>query len=366
MSWEGRLLPAVAAASCFVLGLAATAVARRVALRIGFVDRPGGHKSHTAVIPYGGGSAILLAAWAPIAALVAGALLTPPETIESWFGVAVRDYVGGIASRATPTLVLLGGALVLHLMGLRDDLRPLGPYTKLAVIAVVAFCVAQFGDVRVAILLGPGSSLAITVAWIVIVTNAFNFLDNMDGLSAGVACICCAVLVACGMIAGQVLVPSLAGMFAGAIAGFLVFNFPPARIFMGDGGSLVIGYMLAVVSVLTTYYDTGGGRPPFSLAMPVIVLAVPLYDFVSVVVIRLLEGKNPMKGDQRHFSHRLVDRGLSRRAAVLTIYLATAATAILATLLPTAGLAQTLTILTSVVLVLSMIATLEMPLRKRT
>lgn len=365
MTWEGRLLPAAGAAVCFVLGLVATAIARRVALRIGFVDRPGGHKSHSDVVPYGGGSAIFLAAWGPIAALVIGAWLLPPAWIESVFGVAVRDYVGGIAVRATPALVLLGGALTLHVLGLRDDVRPLGPYIKLAVIAAVAFCVAQYGDVRVAIVLGPGSSLAITVAWIVIVTNTFNFLDNMDGLSAGVACICAVVLVACGMIAGQVLVPSLAGMFAGAIAGFLVFNFPPARIFMGDGGSLVIGYMLAIVSVLTTYYDTGAGRPPFSLAMPVIVLAVPLYDFVSVVILRLLEGKNPMKGDQRHFSHRLVERGISRRAAVLTIYLATAATALLATLLPTAGLPQTLTILTAVVLVLAMIATLEMPLRKR-
>ena len=135
-------------------------------------------------------------------------------------------------------------------------------------------------------------------------------------------------------MAGQVLVPALGCVFLGASAGFLIFNFPPARIFMGDAGSLVVGYMLATVSVLTTYFQSGHGTPPYALAMPLVILAIPLYDFTSVVIIRLLEGRNPMKGDQRHFSHRLVERGLSRRFAVLTIYLATATTGLAATLLP--------------------------------
>ena len=153
-------------------------------------------------------------------------------------------------------------------------------------------------------------------------------------------------------------------VFLGAMGGFLAFNFPPARIFMGDAGSLPIGYSLAVLSVLTTYYESGSGAPPYALAMPLVILAVPLYDFGSVVVIRLFEGRNPMKGDQRHFSHRLVDRGLSRRFAVLTIYLATAATGLCATLLPDATPRETLTIGVIVLAVLAIIAILEMPLRK--
>jgi UDP-GlcNAc:undecaprenyl-phosphate GlcNAc-1-phosphate transferase len=260
--------------------------------------------------------------------------------------------------------VILAGGVVLHLLGLWDDLRPLGALPKLGVMAIVGLLVSVVGEVRIAEMWGPVASVLLTTAWIVVVTNAFNFLDNMDGLSAGVACICAAFLVVCGVMAGQVLVPGLACIFLGAMLGFLFFNFPPARIFMGDAGSLLVGYMLAVVAILTSYYESGSGRPPFALAMPLVVLAVPLYDFTSVVIIRLLEGRNPLRGDQRHFSHRLVERGLSRRSAVLTIYLATAATGLGATLLPEAGLREAVTIVALVALVLLIIAILEVPLRQ--
>ena len=169
----------------------------------------------------------------------------------------------------------------------------------------------------------------------------------------------------CGLMAGQVLVPALAAVFLGAVGGFLIFNFPPARIFMGDAGSLVLGYVIATTSVLTTYYRSAAGVPPYALAMPLVILAIPLYDFASVVVIRLLEGRNPMEGDQRHFSHRLVERGLSRRFAVLTIYLAAATTGLAATLLPGADLRRTITIGTMVLMVLAIVAILEAPLRRK-
>jgi len=237
---------------------------------------------------------------------------------------------------------------------------------KLLVIVLVALFVATVGRVRIAEFAGVPLSVLGTTLWFVVIVNAFNFLDNMDGLSAGVAGICLLFITVCGLMAGQVLVPALGCVFLGAVAGFLVFNFPPARIFMGDGGSLVVGYMLATVSVLTTYFHSGAGVPPYALAMPLVILAVPLYDFVSVVVIRLREGRNPMKGDQRHFSHRLVERGLSRRFAVLTIYLATATTGLAATLLPGADLRRTITIGVIVLLVLAIIAILEAPLRKET
>jgi UDP-GlcNAc:undecaprenyl-phosphate GlcNAc-1-phosphate transferase len=165
-------------------------------------------------------------------------------------------------------------------------------------------------------------------------------------------------------MAEQVFVPVLACIFLGAVLGFWVFNFPPARIFMGDSGSLVVGYMLATTSVMTTYFRSGTDTPPYALAMPLVILAVPLYDFVSVVGIRLAEGRNPLRGDQRHFSHRLVDRGLSRRFAVMTIYLATATTGLTATLLPGADLRRTLTVAFIVMMVLGIIAILESPARK--
>jgi UDP-GlcNAc:undecaprenyl-phosphate GlcNAc-1-phosphate transferase len=135
---------------------------------------------------------------------------------------------------------------------------------------------------------------------------------------------------------------------------------------MGDAGSLMIGYMLGIVSIMTTYYQSGaGGDSPYALAIPLVVLAVPLYDFASVMVIRISEGRNPMRGDQRHFSHRLVERGLSRRAAVLTIYLATATTGLAATLLPSADLRETITIGVLVAMVLWIVAILESPPRRK-
>ena len=354
----------VACSAGLLLALVFTPLAMRVARRIDFVDHPGGRKSHDKATPYGGGSAIFLASWLPTIVLLLMAALLPTEWLLRFLGASIEPYIGGLRERIPTTLLILAGGVVLHVLGLLDDVHPLGAVAKLVVMTAAGLVVSAVGGVRIAEFLGPVASIILTTVWIVVVTNAFNFLDNMDGLSAGVACICTAFLVICGIMAGQILVPGLACIFLGAMLGFLVFNFPPARTFMGDGGSLLIGYMLAVVSILTSYYESGSGGPPFALAMPLVVLAVPLYDFVSVVMIRLAEGRNPLKGDQRHFSHRLVDRGLSRRAAVLTIYLATAATGLGATLLPNAGLRQAITILALTLMVLLIIAILEAPLRR--
>lgn len=359
----------LAASAVLAISATATVLMRRIAFRIGYVDHPGGHKSHAATMPYGGGVAIFVAAWLTLGAAVGAAALLPHvPVVEGWLaraaGQRVLDYVGGARDHAVQLLVILVGGAALHVLGLIDDKRALPPVPKLLAIVLVALFVAWAGEVRVATFLGTGPALALTVAWFVVIVNAFNFLDNMDGLSAGVACICLAAFAVCGLMAGQVLIPGLAAVFVGAISGFLIFNFPPARIFMGDAGSLVVGYMLAVISTLTTYYQSGTSAPPYALAMPLVVLAVPLYDFTSVVLIRLLEGRNPLRGDQRHFSHRLVERGLGRRGAVLTIYLATATTGLAATLLPGAGLRVTLTVGVIILCVLAIVAILEMPLRR--
>ena len=359
------LLLASAVGIVLVLSALLTWLGRRAALRLDFVDHPGGHKSHSTPTPYGGGCAIFLSAWAAIGIVLVLAALVPETWIVSTFGETVRAYVGGMRDRTVQMQVILLGGAVLHVLGLADDRRPLPPVLKLLVIAGVGLFVAAVGRVRIAELAGVDVSIVLTTAWFIVIVNSFNFLDNMDGLSAGVGCVCLAAFAVCGLMAGQVLVPALGCVFLGAVGGFLIFNFPPARIFMGDAGSLVVGYMLATVSVMTTYYESGHGAPPYALAMPLVILAVPLYDFVSVVVIRLLEGRNPMRGDQRHFSHRLVERGLSRRLAVLTIYLAAATTGLAATLLPGADLRRTITIGVMVLMVLSIIAILEAPLRKK-
>lgn len=357
------LLLVAAGGASLLLSMVLTIVAMRVARRLDFVDHPGGHKSHARLTPYGGGSAVFFAGWLPTTVLLI-LIVTAGDGITQLFGESLKPYLGGLRQQAAQTLIILAGGAVLHVLGLIDDLRPLGALPKLAIMVVVGLFVSAVGGLRIAEFLGPVASILVTTAWIVVITNAFNFLDNMDGLCAGVACVCTAFLVICGVMAGQVLVPGLACIFLGAMLGFLVFNFPPARIFLGDAGSLLVGYMLAVVSILTSYWHSGVGHPPFALAMPLVILAVPLYDFTSVVLIRLIERRNPLRGDQRHFSHRLVERGLSRRSAVLTIYLATAATGLGATLLPSAGLREAVTILVLVAMVLLIVAILEAPLRK--
>jgi UDP-GlcNAc:undecaprenyl-phosphate GlcNAc-1-phosphate transferase len=157
----------------------------------------------------------------------------------------------------------------------------------------------------------------------VLIINVFNFLDNMDGLSAGIAAIATAVLMAAAFRSGQVFVGALGLVFLGTLMGFLAFNFPPATIFMGDAGSMVVGFFVGLLTLRTTYYDAAAGTPLYSVFMPAVVMAVPLYDFVTVTFLRLRQGKSPFVGDTQHFSHRLKRRGLSDRQVALTLYLAT-------------------------------------------
>lgn len=368
MSLSLEALLAATGAGAFILAFLLSLLMRRVATAIDYVDRPGaGHKQHARVMPYGGGVAIFLAGWATLALALWLAHLLSDDWVARQFGESIRAYVGGVRDKARPAVVILSGGLFIHLLGLIDDVRPLGPYVKLAGIAAVSVLVPLWSGVRVADMLGSAASITLTAVWFIVVINAFNFLDNMDGLSAGVAAICLLMFAVCGRLADQMLVPVLAVVWCGALLGFLCLNFPPASMFMGDAGSLLVGYGLAVVSTMTTYYEGGsnasGSLPPYALAMPLIVLAVPLYDCATVIWIRLREQRHPMRGDRRHFSHRLVDHGLTRRFAVLTIYVCTAATGLAATVLPGASLRVTLTVAAIVVLVLSIIAILERPAR---
>lgn len=289
----------------------------------------------------------------------AGWLLTQSESQPAGLPLMIRNHLPGVASKL-PIVLLFGTAIIaLHVVGLIDDRRPLGWKVKLAIQILVALAIAGPGGVRAAEALPPFLSIGLTIFWIVLITNAFNFLDNTDGLAAGVAAICCAVFAVASAGAGQVFVPVLAWVGAGSCLGFLILNFHPATLFMGDAGSLVIGFFVSVLTVLTTYYESGVDPTPLGVIVPLLVLAVPLYDVASVVVHRIRAGFNPFHADQRHFSHRLMRRGMSVRATVLTIYLATAATGLPAILLPHLDWAAAVLILLQCLCVVTMIAILE-------
>jgi len=222
-------------------------------------------------------------------------------------------------------------------MGLIDDRKALGPYSKLVVqLGTITVLVLCLPELRILAILGKAPSAILTILWITAIANAFNFLDNMDGLSAGVAAVCTAAFLATTLSIGQWFVAAALALLLGALVGFLCFNFAPASIFMGDSGSLVIGLLLGILTVRTTYLqaDQNWAHGGYAVFAPVIVLAVPLYDLIVVSTIRMLRGHSPFKGDTNHFSHRLVARGMSRRTAVLCLWLVTATTAVAAIVLP--------------------------------
>ncbi len=314
----------------FVICWIATFAMIRVAPRFNFVDRPGHRKIHSNPKPLGGGVAIFLGVVLPLLGAVAGAWL-----IREWG--QYTPYLGGVREKTCLAVGIVLAMLAMHLLGLWDDRRALGPYAKLIVqLAITTLLVASFRELRILTTLGTVPSIVLTVLWIAAITNAFNFLDNMDGLSAGIACVASVAFLVTALSIGQFFVAGMLALLIGALLGFLCFNFAPAKIFMGDSGSLLIGLVLGVLTTLTTFLprDKSWGAGWYAVFAPVIVLAVPLYDLVVVSLIRLSRGKSPFVGDTNHFSHRLIARGMSRRTAVLCLYLITAATSVAAIILP--------------------------------
>ena len=312
----------------------------RIARKVGFLDHPGPRKIHTGPIPYGGG--IVVAAAVLIASVVASRHGFPP------------------APKAFPIAVYALGSLVILVLGLVDDRRKLSAGFKLFVQTIVAVGVAVGGERLKMFDIPFALSVAVTVLWILAVTNAFNLLDHMDGLSSGVALLAGAAFFAVALQTGQ---PQIAAMIApllGACAGFLLFNFPPAKIFLGDAGSLFIGFWLSCLTVSFTFYVRGNAQYElYTYFVPLAILAVPLFDTSSVVLIRLLRRKPLFEGDTNHLAHRLTALGMSRRGAVLTVYALTLTAGISAVLLYHVTQTGALLILVQLLLTFGIITLLE-------
>lgn len=284
-------------------------------LRCGWVDAPGGRKDHSGAIPLAGGPAVLTAL---VLALAGGVLAVGSGLLPS----AVQAALGyGLEKRGLPLMGIGLGAMGMAVLGWVDDRLELPAWQKFAGQFAMALIVAACG-VRVTLFV-PSLifSYAVTMLWIVGLTNAVNFLDNMNGLCAGIGLIAAAWFAAAAAFHGQYLVTFLALVVVGALAGYLPHNFPRARAFLGDSGSLLVGYLLAVTAILPHFYSS---HHPVRLAVltPVVVLAVPWIDLVQVVVTRTLRGKPFWVGDHNHLSHRLVRLGLNRVHAVMVLWLA--------------------------------------------
>lgn len=364
MTWLIFCLIAVS----FAISWLVTRWMRGFAMRIGFVDRPGGRKTHANPKPLGGGIGIFIGLAVPIVwGLGYVSLASPPGFVRSIVPDKIDAYWSGARLQAPLGWEILAAALLIHLLGLWDDRKALGPMFKLFVQLAITTALVFIANLRILTFLdsmfaaGYVVSILLTILWIAAVTNAFNFLDNMDGLSAGVAAVCTTAFLVATLSIGQWFVAAGLALLLGSILGFLWHNFPPAKIFMGDAGSLLVGLILGVLTVRTTYLSPGARweNDWYAIFAPVIILALPLYDLVVVSFIRLMRGKSPFVGDTNHFSHRLVARGMSRRTAVLCLYLVSAATSIAAILLPHVHGRFAVLIFLQTILILGVVALLE-------
>jgi UDP-GlcNAc:undecaprenyl-phosphate GlcNAc-1-phosphate transferase len=299
-------------ASALVIVMGSMPLVRRTAVRWGFLDQPSARKVHTQPTPRLGGVAIYLGC---IAALLV-------------FGD--RFYISQLVS------ILVGASLV-SFLGVWDDHHGLRPLLKLAG-QFLAASILILSGIQVGFLHNPPLNLAATLLWVVGITNALNLLDNMDGLSGGVATVACIFFLLLAAMSGQYLVGSLAAALLGACIGFLYYNLNPATIFMGDSGALFIGFVLASLGIKLRFPDNVAF---VTWMIPVVVLGLPIFDTALVVVSRLRRGLNPLTTPGKdHVSHRLVKLGATKREAVLLLYLVCCALGVVAMFLTQASIVE--------------------------
>ncbi len=287
------IIPILVFTGALLIAFAATPVARRIAPRVGVMDQPNPRKVHAQPMPLLGGAAIV------IASLLTLLLLRDRFEIQQL------------------SSILLGAALM-ALLGFYDDRWGLRPILKL-IGQIAATIILILSGVKVTALPEEWMNIAVTLVWVVGLTNSLNLLDNMDGLSSGVAAVCASFFVVMAAMSGQVYVGALAAALLGATLGFLVYNFNPASIFMGDTGSLFLGFILAAIGIKLRFPDN---VPFVTWMVPIVVMGMPIFDTTLVFVSRLRRGQNPLTTPGKdHVSHRLVGLGFTTREAVMSHYL---------------------------------------------
>jgi UDP-GlcNAc:undecaprenyl-phosphate GlcNAc-1-phosphate transferase len=287
--------------AAFAVSLGLTPLFRKIALRSQFLDTPGGQlKKHTAPIPYLGGLAIYLSF---LLAIFGGLDLAPP-------------------AESGPIFALLIGGTVVVILGLVDDLFSLSPAVKFLFQALAAILLIAFGVKLEFLPSHPLAAWALTVFWVLAVTNAVNIIDIMDGLAGGVSVIACIGFVLVPFLGSQSYVPFVAAALGGSVLGFLPYNYQPARIYMGDSGALFLGFILAAIAMGHGYTQVN----IVALCAPLFILGVPLYDTALVMTLRFFKKRSMFRGSNDHLALRLRKLGLTVRQ---TVHLLWAVSAIL-------------------------------------
>jgi UDP-GlcNAc:undecaprenyl-phosphate GlcNAc-1-phosphate transferase len=288
----------------FVGGL--TPVMRKIALKIGEVDRPNlDRKTQKEPVPYLGGVAIAIGI-----------------TVASFAALLYSDFSTETFNKALSVLL---PAILISAMGLYDDLKGLEPWPRLVAQTIAGIAVAIYliqSDTLGQAFSNQAINYAVTIFWIVGICNSINFFDNLDGGASGTVAIISIFLFAIAFNQGQSLVSALAVVTAGATLGFLIWNKTPAKIYMGDAGALFLGIIIAV---LTIRLDPEVGPQSIALAIPLLLMAVPILDTTTVVISRLSRGISPFTGGRDHLSHRLMRKGLGRKTTAYVLWAMAAA-----------------------------------------
>lgn len=301
------------ATTFFIVGLL-TPLMRKIAIRADIIDRPiHSHKTHKAPVPYLGGVAIIL-----------GIL------IVSYGGLILKNRTGGDFGIASSLLI---PATILGIIGLLDDRKSLPPLPRFIAQSIAGIFTAVFLIATNTVGNPSGNSAIdalITILWVVGITNAINFFDNLDGGAAGTVAISSIALAYLALSGDQYLIAALSTVTAGATLGFLVWNKSPAKIYMGDAGALFLGVLIAT---LTVRFEPDTQPQLTSYLIPIFLLAIPILDTTVAVSSRIRRHLSPFQGGQDHLSHRLIRAGLSRKAAAISLWGLSALFAIISVLI---------------------------------
>ena len=288
-----------------LISIIITPLVKKFAIKVNAIDIPKDERRvHNKPIPIMGGLAIYIA-------FVIGTIL--------YSGILTRSQLG-----------IIIGATIIVMGGLIDDIKDLSPKYKLLIQVLAAICLLISG-VRISIITNPFRGfypylnigwihIPVTIIWIVGVTNAFNLIDGLDGLAAGIAFISSVTLMIVAIINGRLEAAFLTAVLSGAILGFLPYNFNPASIFMGDTGSQLLGFLLAAISIEGAIKSATA----FVIAVPILAFGLPIYDTLFAMIRRKVNGKSIMQADKGHLHHRLLDMGLSQKQAVIIMYFVSA------------------------------------------
>ncbi|MBE6366479.1 MAG: undecaprenyl/decaprenyl-phosphate alpha-N-acetylglucosaminyl 1-phosphate transferase [Lentisphaerae bacterium] len=335
-----------------------TPLAQKLAAVWDIMDRPKGekHKFHGAATPLLGG-----------AAMFSGWLLMLAAGLLSWHcssgleqAEIINRYLPGAQNNLFRIAIIAAGAAAAVLLGTIDDIKGLKAHWKFLGQLLIALLAAGPGEMRISLFISaPWISYVITVFWFMMLMNAINFFDNMDGLAAGTAAIALILFTVAAGFQQQYFIATLSALGAGCALGFWFYNYTPASIFMGDGGSHFLGYLLAVASTGTTYFNPAIAASKVPVLIPLCILAVPIFDAMTVTVVRTLNGKPFWIGDHNHISHRFVRMGLSRKRAVQLVHILCLLTGLSSLPILWSSLATTIVISVQMLLLLMLITILQ-------